>query len=242
MQHRVRRAVAIRHVHFEDLGCFAEVLGEAGYGTELIDAGMGDFEERVAAARRADLVFVLGGPIGAHDDDAYPFLRAELALIERRLAEDRRLVGICLGAQLIARALGARVAPMPGGAKEIGWAPVMLTAAGRDGPLRHLDGGLPVLHWHGDSFELPRGAERLAATNLCPNQAFAVGRRVLGLQFHPEARAAGFARWLIGHAAELAQAGLSPVTLREGTAAHAPAAEAAGQRLLRDWLAGLGEV
>ena len=144
-------------------------------------------------------------------------------------------LGICLGAQLIARALGADV--YPGGRKEIGWSELQLSPAGLQSPLRHL-AGVPVLHWHGDTFDLPAGAELLASSALYPHQAFRVGPNILGLQFHPEALTREFERWLIGHGGELASAGLDVPTLREQARQHGPALERAGQALLRDWVAG----
>lgn len=230
-----RTALAIRHVHFEDLGAFAEPIAEAGYAVRVYDAGVDDL--RALDPLAADLVVVLGGPIGAYEEDAYPFLGHEIGLLERRLAAGRPTLGICLGAQLMARALGARVYPGP--AKEIGWAPIALTEAGRKGPLRHLAGG-PVLHWHGDTFDLPQGAERLASTEICENQAFACGRNTLAFQFHPEAEAEGFERWLIGHAVEIAAAGLSVGSLRAETARFAEAAAARGRACLAEWLRQLG--
>jgi GMP synthase (glutamine-hydrolysing) len=225
-------AVAIRHVPFEDLGAFRPELEAAGFAVRYHDAGVDDLR----AVPDADLLVVLGGPIGAYEDDIYPFLSDEIALIERRLAANRPTLGICLGAQLMARALGAKVYPGP--AKEIGWAPLTLTEAGASSPLRHL-GDAPMLHWHGDTFDLPDGAERLASTPLCANQAFARGASALAFQFHPEADGTGFERWLIGHAVEIAQAKLSPVALRADTRRLAAAAGARGRRCLSAWLDGL---
>ena len=133
----------------------------------------------------------------------------------------------------MAAALGGRVAPGP--AKEIGYAPVELTEAGRASPLARLE-HVPVLHWHGDNCDLPPGAERLASTPSCPVQAFRVGRAALGLQFHVEADPRRIEAWLIGHAAELARPGSirapsAPTRLRLGAATAA-----AGRAILSDWL------
>lgn len=176
----MRTAVAIRHVHFEDLGSFAAPIEAAGYQVRYLDPGIDELRLQDIAA--ADLLVVLGGPVGAYQGHLYPILDEELGLLRCRLAAGAPTLGICLGAQLMARALGARVAP--GYAKEIGWAPVDLTDAGRDGPLRHLD-GVPVLHWHGDALDLPPGAECHASTALCPNQAFALGRTASGSNSTP---------------------------------------------------------
>ncbi len=232
----MRTALTIRHVHFEDLGAFAGPLERAGYRIRYLDASIDELHP--VETETADLLIVLGGPVGAYEGHLYPFLDAEIDALRARLAAGAPTLGICLGAQLMAAALGARVAP--GGVKEIGWTPVELTDAGRNGPLRHLE-GVPVLHWHGDLFELPSGAERLAATPPCANQAFALGRNAIGFQFHPEADGQGFERWLIGHAVEIAGVpGLSVARLREDARRFGTAAGEAGQQCLAEWLATLG--
>jgi GMP synthase (glutamine-hydrolysing) len=230
----MKPVVAVRHVHFEDLGTFGPVLEEHGYAIHYADAGIDDLASVDPVA--PDLLVILGGPIGAYEEDRYPFIQTELALIGRRLAAGRPILGLCLGAQLMARAMGAEV--LPGPAKEIGWGPLKLTEAGMAGPLRHL-GTEPVMHWHGDMFDLPPGAERLASTEICPNQAFAKGPAVLACQFHPEAGSADFERWLIGHAAEIAAVGLSPNVLRHESAMYGPAAAERGRKVIGEWLAGL---
>lgn len=230
----MKTCLALRHVAFEDLGSFEPLLQAAGYQVIYRDAGYDDLTTLDPLA--PDLMVVLGGPIGAYDGALYPFLETEIRLIAARLAADTPLLGLCLGAQLMARALGARVAPNPAG-REIGWSPLTLTPAGTASPLGEL-AGTPVLHWHGDMFDLPPGCLSLAATELTPHQAFRQGR-ALGLQFHPEVTARGLERWLIGHAAELSVAGLSVPALRAATACHAPGLEARGARLLARFLDGV---
>lgn len=184
----------------------------------------------------ADLLVVLGGPIGAYEDDRYPFLADELNILKRRLRAGRPALGICLGAQLMARALGARVYPGP--AKEIGWSLLTLTEAGRSSPLRHLS-ETSVLHWHGDTFDLPVGARLLASTPICANQAFAIGSRALALQFHGETEGGDIERWLIGHACEIAAAGLDPRSIRADTERNGERLRTAGSRVFTEWLTGL---
>lgn len=226
-----RKAVAIRHVPFETLGTFEPELERAGYALTYADVANGDLGQLDALA--PDLLVVLGGPIGVYETDTYPFLNAELALIEMRVRAGLPTLGICLGAQLIAAALDAKVAPT--GTKEIGFAPLTLTAAGADGPLRRL-ADVPVLHWHGDGFELPIGATLLATTSVS-NQAFAIGPNVLGLQFHPEADTTHeLEAWLIGHACELAGAGIDPRTIRADARQLGAALARAGRAMFAEWL------
>ena len=224
--------LAVRHVAFEDLGAFDAVLRDAGYAIRYADMGVDD----VAGFGAPDLLVVLGGPIGVYEGETYPFLAGEIDYIAARLKVGGPTLGICLGAQLMARALGAKV--YPGRAKEIGWKKLHLTAEG-EGLLTPLK-TLPVLHWHGDTFDLPQGAVNLAATDVCDHQAFTYGRHALAFQFHPEAQEHGFERWLIGHTGEIAAtAGVSVAGLRAETRRYAAASAKAGGDVLRAWLAGL---
>jgi len=227
--------IAIRHVPFEDLDSFAAPLAARGYTISYREAPVDDLTGLDLAA--ADLLVVLGGPIGAYEESLYPFLKRELALIEQRLKAKRPVLGICLGAQLIARAAGARVYP---GKKELGWAPLALTEAGKKSPLRFISPEAKVLHWHGDTFDLPPGATHLAQTAATPHQAFALGDHALGLQFHIEASAAGLERWYVGHALEIATTpGVSLAGLRADAAIAAPALAPQARAVLEAWLDGI---
>jgi len=232
-----RSALVIRHVAFEDLGLLAPLLAARGIATRHVEAGAEDLRGFDPLA--PDLVIVLGGPVGAYERESYPFLVDEAALLERRLAADRPTLGICLGAQLMAAALGARV--YSGGHKEIGWKPVTLSVAGRRSCLAGL-GYAHVLHWHGDTFDLPAGAVHLAASDLYPNQAFAWGRTGLALQFHLEATdPRSLERWFIGHAAEIgAVPGLALPALRAATGRFGPVLAPLAAAVFAQWFDGIG--
>lgn len=226
---KMRTALVIRHVPFEDLGAFGPVLARAGFAVRYAEAG-----ERFGDDRHEDLLIVLGGPIDAGDDAHYPFLAEEHALVERRLKRGQPTMGICLGAQIMARVLGARV--FRGSAKEIGIAPLRLTAEGRRSCLAPFASDPLTLHWHGDTFDLPRGAELLASTDITENQAFSFGPNAIGFQFHPEAQPARFEQWLVGHAVEIAQAGLDPRQLRADMLTHGGGLATKAARVMNLWL------
>ncbi len=230
-----RRVHVIRHVAFEDLGLWEAPL--QNYGTiRYFQAGVDDLS--ICLRDQPELLVVLGGPIGVYETDQYPFLDTELSLIRQRLQNQLPTLGICLGAQLIAAAAGARV--YPSGVKEIGWGSIKLTAAGESSCLRHLvDSRYTVLHWHGDTFDLPQDAELLASTELVKNQAFVLGRKILALQFHVEADPGQIESWLIGHTCELGMAKIRPSALRSATAELPIAHRLNCQQVVSAWLAEL---
>ena len=233
MSNQRRQAIVLRHVAFEDLGLLAPALARAGWDYDILEAATADLTQSKIAD--ADLLIVLGGPIGVGDVGDYPFLTREIALLEKRLAGNRPTLGICLGSQLMAAALGARV--FAGPVKEIGWAPLQLTDDGRASCLAPLgEPGATVLHWHGDTFDLPASATRLASTVHYANQAFAFGPNALALQFHIEADPARLEEWYVGHTVELGAAKISIPALRSATAQVAPRIPAQAERIFAQWL------
>jgi GMP synthase-like glutamine amidotransferase len=176
------RIHCLQHVPFEGPAAIANWAADRGHPLAIsrLDRGEG-----LPSPDAFDRLVVMGGPMGVGDEAEHPWLPAEKALLRRSIDAGRSVVGICLGAQLLAEVLGARV--YRGAHKEIGWFPIELTDRG---PVSPVFAGLPrrleVFHWHGDTFDLPSGAQRLASSAACLNQAFLHGERVLGLQFHLE--------------------------------------------------------
>ena len=227
----IKKCLAVRHVAFEDLGLLGPLVGSRGYGVRYHDAGVQPID--VETLLEPELLIVLGGPIGVYEAKEYPFIADEIVAVAARLEADKPTLGICLGAQMIAAALGARVAPGP--VKEIGWAPLTLTAEGQKSVLAPL-AATPVLHWHGDNCELPAGCTKLASTEHCPVQAFTHTPSQLALQFHLETEPARFESWLVGHTIELGKAGIDPRELRTQARTLGPATRELGQKVLSVWL------
>ena len=174
------RAHYFQHVPFEGLGSMETWLRGAGYEIGVTRWYAGELAPDPAGI---DLLIVMGGPMSVNDLGEHPWLAPETDFIRRWIGAGRPLLGVCLGAQLIASALGARV--YPNRVKEIGWFPVTAVTPVPENAFR-FPPEQTVFHWHGETFDLPTGAIHLARSAGCAHQAFQVGRNVIGLQFHLE--------------------------------------------------------
>jgi GMP synthase-like glutamine amidotransferase len=179
----------LQHVPFEGLGSIEGWLAARGH--PLACTRLYAKEAPPVKSENFDWLIVMGGPMSVHQGDQYPWLRPEKRLIVETVAAGKRVLGICLGAQLVAEALGGKVCP--NGEREIGWFPVHAVPGGAASPF-NFPVETRVFHWHADTFSLPPGAVWLAKSDGCSHQAFAVGSRVLGLQFHVETTAADIRR------------------------------------------------
>lgn len=229
----MKNALIIRHVPYEGVAGYRLPIEEAGYDVARIDVCDPAFS--CHDLTEPDLVIMMGGPMGVYERDRHPWIACQLRRLARRLEAGRPTLGVCFGAQMIAAAMGAEV--YPGGAKEIGFHPIEVHDA--QSPLRHV-AGVPVLHWHGDTFTLPDDVELLASSHVYPHQAFRRGSNILALQFHAEmGEDPRFDAWIEQGPHELAAAGHTPETLRNAHDEHGPGAVAAGRAMIREWLAQL---
>lgn len=175
-----KRAHYLQHAPFEGIGSIESWLMKAGY---MISATQFHESPSLPKVGDVDLVIVMGGPMSVNDEDIYPWLATEKQFIHDLITAGKPVLGICLGAQLIANALGARVYKNP--VKEIGWFPVTGISSRHDSHFT-FPSSINVFHWHGETFDLPPGAIHLARSEACEYQAFQIGSSVMGLQFHLE--------------------------------------------------------
>jgi GMP synthase-like glutamine amidotransferase len=174
------RAHYLQHVPFEGLGCIGPWLESHGFevtATRFFESA------DLPSPDAIDFLVIMGGPMSVNDEAQIPWLALEKQFVRKVIDAGKPILGICLGAQMIAHAMGARVFPNP--AKEIGWFPIHPVAPADESTFR-FPASATVFHWHGETFDLPPGAIRLATSDGCENQAFQLGGRVIGLQFHLE--------------------------------------------------------
>jgi len=208
------KALVVKHIDCEGPGVLGEVFARHAVDITLAHPYRG---EPLPAVSGHDFLVILGGPMGVYERDRYPFIDAEAELVRQAVSRDIPILGICLGSQIVADALGGRVTKHS--AKEIGAMTVTLTPDGTGDPLfQALDPLLPVFQWHGDMFSIPPGAVRLASSPITPNQAFRHGRATYGIQFHLEVTLEMVSAWLAEYAAEIASERLDPALIREAAA------------------------
>jgi GMP synthase (glutamine-hydrolysing) len=226
------RVLAVQHVSEEPPGLIASALAAAGIELAVVLAHAG--EKVPASAEGLEGLLVLGGPMAVYQAERYPHLRAEMRLIESALARGMPVLGVCLGSQLLAAVLGARVEKGP--RQEIGWFPVTVEPAAAEDPLfSPLPASFTALHWHGDVFELPRGATHLARSELTRHQAFRHGKAAFGILFHAEWTGEQLPAIAAACEQELEEAGVSRDALLRGARFHGAELERLGLSLYGRW-------
>lgn len=195
MEPKTKGALVLIHIQQEGACTFGKTLVERGMRVRTISTPKFDMSE--IEAERPDLLVVMGGPVGVYQAEDFPFLKTEIDIIKRRLDKDLPTLGVCLGAQLMAAALGSKVYKGAQG-REVGWKPLHLVNGAQDGPCKHLAANATnMFHWHGDTFDLPDGAKLLASSEQYKNQIFTYGKNAMALQCHPEVQAGQLEEWYV---------------------------------------------
>lgn len=233
----IKNAIIFRHITSDGPGTIGHVLADRNVLMTQFDTFADPLD--TFDALTPDLLVVMGGACGMYQDDDYPFLKEETAIVRKRLQADRPVLGICLGAQMMAKALGANVYPGTNGT-EIGWNTIKVTEEGRKTCVRHFDeAATAVVQWHGDTFDLPQGAILLASSQKYKNQIFQWGKNGLAIQAHIEATPRMLKSWAVDAAHDVAQGKLDLTRLRADSEKWADTMVRQSTRALNEWLDGL---
>lgn len=229
--------LVVQHAAVESVGLIGEILRARGHTLRILRAFLG--EVLPGSLEGVAGLVLMGGPMGVYEEDRYPFLRAGLRLIEEALRRDLPILGVCLGSQLLAAALGARV--RPGSHPEVGWLPVELEEAAAED---RLFSGLPrrfvAFHWHGDVFDVPAGATGLARSERTPHQAFRYGDRAYGLLFHLEVDGSTVRAMVEAFPEDLLRAGVDPEEVSSAAERYLPGLRSCGAVVFGRWADLLG--
>tara|TARA_R110001592_G_scaffold3525_12_gene19924 strand:- start:21010 stop:21723 length:714 start_codon:yes stop_codon:yes gene_type:complete len=231
-----KTALIIIHQSSVHLGSFTNVLKQNDFDVQPVYTYKDDIT--VIDPLAHDVVVMLGGSFGVYNQNEFPVLKNELAFLKARIAADKPTIGICLGSQMIAAALGAKVYVGEKG-QEFGWLPLTATDAGQNSPIKHLDSAHTQMFFsHGDTFDLPEGAVLLASSELYKNQAYSYGKNIIATQFHPEVETDIVEEFLIKHANDLS--GPNPIAdvhqIRIDTKNYIDTLKTQTSKFLNEWL------
>ena len=231
----MKSILILQHEPNEGLGAWEPVF-QTGRTVTVKNLFAGEKVPQEEDLLNFDGIVIMGGPMSANDGDRFPFIRDELAMIPQALELKIPLLGVCLGSQLIAKALGGKVRPGP--QKEIGWYPLQLKqSASKDRLFGTLSAPVMMFQWHGETFELPSGAVHLATSDLYPHQAYRYTDRIYGLQFHCEMTDSMIRGWVENGKDEILQAGLNPDKIVELTPKFLPTLRHWAREIAQKWLA-----
>lgn len=237
----MKKILVCQHVPYEILGTLNPLFKDAGFRIRYLNFGR--FPEATPSLDGYHGMVILGGPMNMDQEADFPHLKHEINLVNEALKKDIPVLGICLGAQIIAKALGARVKKNT--EKEIGWYDISLSKDGQqDKAFEHFAKTEKIFQWHGDTFEIPRGATHLASSPTCQNQAFRYAKKIIAMQFHLEVDEAMILRWLQvpGHVKELAslKGKIDPEIIRQETPQYIDRLKALSEQTFQEFIALFG--